>query len=199
MTLREVFVQRGNLKIGDLRNIGLGEAHGGWILPWDDDDWHHPERMAQMVAHGGGQRAVIIERHVRYDCRRDTAWVSHDPAGCGGIMLYPRIHGVSYPSQDRHEDSQLYLEHFPDAIHWDNADFPHIYLRFYHGGNLGSQQHIMKRFADPKYAGRWLDQNRKGRFGLPSEAAGYLNEVLRKHYGCATSVGYKNFCLDRSL
>src|SRR6266446_393027 len=36
--------------VGDLRNIGLAEAKGQFIINWDDDDWHSPTRIAAQLA-----------------------------------------------------------------------------------------------------------------------------------------------------
>ena len=32
--------------LGALRNLAVGAARGRYVMQWDDDDWHGPERIA---------------------------------------------------------------------------------------------------------------------------------------------------------
>jgi glycosyltransferase involved in cell wall biosynthesis len=36
--------------LGALRNVSLAAARGTYVATWDDDDWSHPERLAQQMA-----------------------------------------------------------------------------------------------------------------------------------------------------
>src|SRR4051794_22068061 len=42
--------------IGEKRNVGLREARGEWIAPWDDDDVCLPNRLAESFAALDGGR-----------------------------------------------------------------------------------------------------------------------------------------------
>jgi glycosyltransferase involved in cell wall biosynthesis len=38
-----------DLRLGALRNVALAHARGRYVAQWDDDDWHHPDRLAAQV------------------------------------------------------------------------------------------------------------------------------------------------------
>lgn len=56
------------LEIGPKRNLGCSHARGGIIANWDDDDWSHPERLADQIA-----RLIASGKDVTgYDAMRFT-------------------------------------------------------------------------------------------------------------------------------
>ena len=38
------------LKLGQLRNLAVKMARGRYVMQWDDDDWHHPDRIKMQLA-----------------------------------------------------------------------------------------------------------------------------------------------------
>lgn len=48
--IRFVRPQGAELRLGELRNIALAHARGDYVAQWDDDDWHHPDRLSAQLA-----------------------------------------------------------------------------------------------------------------------------------------------------
>lgn len=46
-------------RLGGLRNIAIERASGDWICQWDDDDRHHPERLALQWDDAHKKRASV--------------------------------------------------------------------------------------------------------------------------------------------
>jgi hypothetical protein len=50
VTYRLISGRAARMTVGEKRNILCGDAHGEIIVHFDDDDWSHPDRIAQQVA-----------------------------------------------------------------------------------------------------------------------------------------------------
>lgn len=168
--------------LGELRNIGLETAAGNWWLPWDDDDWHHEDRIASMMAVRGKNQAVIPTCHVRYNVSTNTAFRYYNPGGCGGISLFSSKPEARYRALDREEDTFFMQDHYPQRVTWDNRGFAHIYLRFFHGRNVGDEKHIMKQFQGAGYRDIWVDKPDNPGYLCRDEVV-YLKRILAEHYG----------------
>ncbi len=171
----------GPATLGALRNIGLDQAAGDWLIQWDDDDWYHPRRIEYMMAGAQADHAVLLTHQIRYSFVNDSAFFLHYPlsyAGIPGSVLHPRTTG-RYQLIGKHEDSRFLNNNFGTRrVLLDNAqpatDGPNIYLRFHHGSNTWDMHHIMGRYAAPSHSGLWR---------LSSNQAQYLRTVLSEHYG----------------
>lgn len=168
--------------LGELRNIGLEAAEGSWLLSWDDDDWHHEDRIAWMMALRGKSQVVIPTCHIRYNVSTNTAFRYYNAGGCRGISLFRNKPKVRYRALDKEEDTFLLQDHYPRRVIWDNRGRAHIYLRFFHGRNIGGEPHIMKHFRGIGYRDIWADKP-GGPGYLCRDEAQYLKRVLVEHYG----------------
>ena len=56
----EIMVEQAGLTLGELRNRALEAARGDWVIQWDDDDWHHPERIASQLAVAEPDAACVL-------------------------------------------------------------------------------------------------------------------------------------------
>lgn len=166
--------------LGELRNFGIEQAHGDYIIQFDDDDWYHPLRIAYMMAQRRGDAAVLLLWQIRYSFLSNSAFVlryDRDHEGIPGTVLHPRKI-AKYQSIGKHEDSRFLNDCFgQNRVIVNNSveEFPgpSLYIRFFHGLNTWDERHVMRNYAGPSNAGRW---------DLPEVHRDYLKAVLEKHY-----------------
>lgn len=128
--------------LGDLRNIGLEQARGELVIQWDDDDWHHPQRMEIQARHWRPGAAVLLRRQYRYSLVGGHVILHEAPAGIHGTILHERAIAARYPSLRKEEDT-LFLKSFPERV---VVDAPaSLYIRLYHGQNTWDEAHVMGR------------------------------------------------------
>lgn len=144
--VREIVVPAGcRMTLGDLRNLGLSAASGEWVIQWDDDDWHGPERMAEQLRYGQGPAAAVLLRaQIRYCFQTRSAWVIALGGGMDGTILHHRQVAFKYPSLAKAEDTG-FLKHFAKRVVIPND--AGLYVRFAHGANTWDERHIMGRLA----------------------------------------------------
>lgn len=176
--LREYLTPTMGRTLGELRSLGLERAVGDWFMSWDDDDWHHPERIASMMERRQPGMAVVPTSHIRFAFPTLTAWQYNNPKdGAGGLGLFP-LNALRYLPLSKDEDTRFYLDNYKDRrIIWDNSHFAHMYLRFYHGQNTGDADHVMKGYARVE---RFWRQTPPSAISL--EAASLLKHVLERDY-----------------
>lgn len=138
--LREIRVDSGKT-LGELRNIGLEAAKGEWIIQWDDDDRHHPDRIRQQMSLSHHGLPVTLRRQIRYHMQKRKALVHTrgGPFGIEGTVLHKRT-DVRYPAQKRSEDS-VFIRSLPRPRVIDND--ARLYIRQFHGHNTWDERHVM--------------------------------------------------------
>jgi glycosyltransferase involved in cell wall biosynthesis len=159
--------------LGALRNIGLNNACADLAIQWDDDDWHHAGRIATQVSawleyqHLGP--AVCLQRQLAYDWATDIAYVREFPhTPIQGSILHA-IGAERYPGKDKEEDTDFFAKFYDRVVAVDNR--PELYVRFSHGRNTWTRDHIMREARD------WPD----GTWNLGDHAAEYLRSVLTRY------------------
>jgi len=162
--------------LGNLRNAALDEAartadgDRHLVIQWDDDDWHHPDRIAEQVKHwrAAPEKPCFLHRQLCYSWTHDTAYVREFPnTFIHGTILHINEPHVRYPVQGKEEDS-VFLGNWPAYTHWPND--PCLYVRFDHGRNTWDHRHIMREVADEH-----------GKWDVKPEQAEFLREVLREY------------------
>jgi len=129
------------LTLGELRNVGLEQASGRWIIQWDDDDRHHPQRITEQMRWAVPVRPVTLRRQVRFNGVSGKA-VVHERRGAWGIegtILHERT-DVRYPAASKGE-APPFLKSLNRPIVAD-CD-PLLYLRLHYGRNTWDEAHIM--------------------------------------------------------
>lgn len=143
--VREIVVPKEcSLRLGDLRNLGLAACSGEWVLLWDDDDWHGPERIAAQMKHAQRDTAVLLQNQIRYSLLTRTGYVYRDCGGIHGTYLHHRDVAWKYPRTARGEDTE-FLKQFPKRIALEND--PGLFVRFAHSTNTWDERHIMREYA----------------------------------------------------
>jgi len=159
--------------LSSLRNIGLTNADGEWIMPWDDDDWHHPERIAFQMAHRREGMACLLEGQLRCHVWRSTAFVHREPDGVPGTILFPRG-PARYPvGIELGGDREFFMANWRGnsvvipAEAGTSSTFQHIAL--HHDRNLISATDFLGLLANEEYKNRWI---------VTEKERAYLQSVL---------------------
>lgn len=167
--IKELVVDPGR-SLGELRNYALDRLDT-WVMQWDDDDWSHPDRMAQqMLCAQAEGRAVTLRRQIRYSFLTGSAYVAHTlrvRVGIAGTILHPPT-TARYEAVGKHEDSR-FAKALPGIYVMENA--PQLYIRFHHGTSTWDAAHVMGRLAEQQQQWR-----------LSQSAASYLTKVLEREY-----------------
>lgn len=142
--------------LGELRNTGLEFGEGDWFMQWDDDDWHHPERMHRQWAAAeaaGGTHCVLLTDQLRYCVPTNCARQHTEPVGIAGTILHPRT-TERYPALAKGEDSEFWLKTWGEKgrILLDNRQMPELYVRFWWGDttNTWGEQKLMRELTGLK-------------------------------------------------
>lgn len=168
--VREILVPKEcRLTLGELRNLGLAACSGEWVLLWDDDDWHGPERIAEQMKHAQRDAAVVLQYQIRYSLPRRTGFVYRDRGGIHSTYLHHRDVAWKYPRLACGEDTE-FLKQFPKRIALEND--PGLFVRLVHSANTWSESHIMREYA-----------GRENVLDVPPELAALLREKVLPLYG----------------
>jgi glycosyltransferase involved in cell wall biosynthesis len=175
-------------RLGELRNIGLENAKGQYIIQWDDDDFHHIHRIMVQMAHrettenrrnGRQECAVVLRRQMRVNLVRGNAHNIEDSNGIAGTILHPNDHTAKYPDAEKSEDSEFLKPYQHRLVMIDNDSDswpgPALYVRLFHGGNTWDEEHVM---GEGSSTGRWE---------LNETEAEYLQHVLAS-YGVKVNI-----------
>jgi len=137
------------MSLGDLRNYGIARAGGAYIAQWDDDDWHHPERLqAQLEALKQAQDAdgCCLSRWTLAWPARDLFTYSYERLWEGSIVGHRAKMGI-YPAVDKGEDTaQL------EGLNITGLDRPDLYVYVVHGNNVWNTEHFESMFSASEVA-----------------------------------------------
>lgn len=144
--------------LGDLRNISLEHATGGYLMCWDDDDWFHPDRISvQLSALKEGYDACCLMGNLFHI--DDPELVRHPyrgylPNGSPSSILHRRDPDIRYPSLPREEDT-VYLNRWREKRYRNlPLSCSYLFVRYFHGSNVSGKKHFLRRLRNsPK---SWL-------------------------------------------
>ena len=130
----EVMVQEKRYANGGLHNIGDGIANGDYIIRWDDDDIHHPDRIkiqAEATIITASNCSTLGQR-IHYFMDEDIAFIK--PAMSCGLILYRNERKKYLTELHGGSDEVFFKEYYSHNVtKLDN--WPGIYVRIYHGIN----------------------------------------------------------------
>lgn len=134
-----------DVRLGELRNVALAHARGKYVAQWDDDDWHHPDRLAEQVAHleEAGADICLLRRWTLAWPERNL-FLRSKRRPWEGTMVARRERLPTYEAVSHGEDSA-----FVEACRRRGQkvcllDRPELYLYVVHGRNTYAADH----FAD---------------------------------------------------
>jgi glycosyltransferase involved in cell wall biosynthesis len=130
--------------LGELRNRGVERAKGDIICVWDDDDRHHPDRLADQLQTMADADVCLLDQ-VTLHCQcgfqgpsMKRLWECTMMARKDALPPYPHI--------ETHEDWHLVKQLRQERVIRTHHD-PDLYLKLYHGGNTLSGRHYRKLFS----------------------------------------------------
>lgn len=143
-------------RLGNLRNLGIATAEGTYFCQWDDDDWHHPERIslqyAQLVAAGAPYQATVLDQWIIFDAVHRQAYL-----GCKrhweGSILCDRNFALQhkYHNLEKGEDSPLVDTLAARRQLKVITGHAHLYIYTFHGANTWDYGHFngFMRYSQP--------------------------------------------------
>lgn len=141
----------GALTLGALRNLSVACAAGDMLCQWDDDDLHHPDRIAAQLAAlaVSGRDAAILQDVLLYraDARtlRWTNWTQTPVGGHPATLICHRRAAPRYPETGaeavRGEDLAALLPLAAAGALHRQAGAPHLYVYVSHGANTCDTTH----------------------------------------------------------
>jgi len=133
------------LTVGALRNLSRAGSYGEVHCQWDDDDFHHPERVERQMAALAetGALAVCLQEVMQYFPAVRTLYCTNwratmDTVHSGTLMCRataPVCYAESGPNAQLGEDSYLTAQlQRLGGLH-ALADAPHLFVYVSHGAN----------------------------------------------------------------
>ena len=128
--------------LGELRNLGIENARGEYVIQWDDDDWHHPERISeQMKLAGDSHTCCVLSSQLRYNLLSTLSGERVYRRGIDGTILHAQSTPYRYVSVRKGEDAKFFSQFRVKRILRTRSE---LYVRLYHGTNTWDAHHIMK-------------------------------------------------------
>lgn len=96
---------------GEARNRAIDESRGEYVCTWEDEDWHHAERMRLQVSaiHRTHQVGALLTNVLLFDDAAGEAYFSHFRLWEPTLLVRRDVLGgrVRYPALDQLEDTYL--------------------------------------------------------------------------------------------
>jgi hypothetical protein len=137
--------------LGALRNLSMRASNGAFLCQWDDDDLHHPQRVADQVASltNAGAKGVLLQDVLQYFPMTKqlwwTNWHATEARGHPGTLLCTTDAGISYPELGddalRGEDLAVTRQLIAANALTTLRDKPHLYVYVSHGQNTYEMEH----------------------------------------------------------
>jgi hypothetical protein len=142
--------------LGELRNLSVQRAIGEWVMVWDDDDWHHPQRIIEQynAATSQDKPACVLNRVCLYDVPEKSLRVSRSRRW-EQTLLCRRDVMPEYKHLERREDRPV-VDHLQVSGSLTTLDKPGLYCYVWHGRNVNTHDHFKgaSRGADAIGPGR---------------------------------------------
>jgi glycosyltransferase involved in cell wall biosynthesis len=136
------------LSLGQKRNLGILQSSGYYYMTWDDDDWHHPERIDLQMNFIREQkiRSSSLSRITIFDSVAGKGYASGKRTSWEQTLLSERQlweDGFRYENLERGEDSLLAYNLLQSGL-MKSMEALHLYIYVYHGANTWQREHWEK-------------------------------------------------------
>jgi glycosyltransferase involved in cell wall biosynthesis len=141
--IRYLRPERDDLRLGELRNVALVHARGTYVAQWDDDDWHHPDRLtAQLMMLEQEEADVCLLRRWTLAWPDRNLFLRSKRRPWEGTMVARREKLPAYEAVTHGEDSVLVEECRKRKQKVCLLDQPDLYLYVVHGRNTYPLDHF---------------------------------------------------------
>jgi len=140
--------------LGVLRNLAVSRSDGEYVCQWDDDDWYHPERLAdqwQALSGAPEASACVLSRWTVFDEARGRAYLS-PYRQWEGSLLCRRESLPAYPGLGIGEDTPV-VEALLRGGGLVALEQPELYVYVAHGDNTFPKSHFASFFDETLYLG----------------------------------------------
>lgn len=176
----ELMVEKGDMTLGDLRNLALELVPINAIsVCWDDDDYRVPNYISFMVNKLLSTKsiAVFLKNRLEYNLANGFTFKSHFGYGNTHIMSI-KLDRLRYTSVNTLEDVNLQKDiksFHKKYVAVDND--PRMYIRIIHQNNtspfaLDSRDHVVKYASTSYYKESEATEEEKE----------YAKDIIHKHY-----------------
>lgn len=137
------------MTLGALRNRSVAQARGDIICQWDDDDLHHPDRIAAQLAALADADACVLQEVMLFDPAahklRWSNWAATPAGAHPGTLIARRDRLPAYPESGPTarlgEDLAVLQELTGGGRIVRLAGAAHLYVYVGHGANSWSAAH----------------------------------------------------------
>jgi len=145
-------------KLGYLRNKAIDAAKGMFVCQWDDDDWHHAERLTCQygAVRSRSLRGCILSRWVIFDSLSGRAYLSSERPWEGSLLCERSLLLENrYENLAKGEDTPVIRNLYERHLLIPMPDKPYLYIYVAHGRNTWERNH----FCDIFRYGRRLQES----------------------------------------
>lgn len=146
-------VNSSSLKLGGLRNLGINQANGKYVVQFDDDDEYSPDRLMTQyneIVKQGGEKACLLSRWYIFDEITKKQYLSPERTWEGSIMA-PKslLMKYPYPEQSKGEDTVV-INQLLQSDQMFMIDRPELYVYHLHFTNTWERSHGLSLIRDCK-------------------------------------------------
>lgn len=159
--------QQQGQSLGELRQCSVDLAAGDWVCQWDDDDYFHPDRLAQQWARAqqANADACFLTEHLHWFTQTNLLfwndWNRSDfPFNLiEGTLLARKDRLPDYPALPRGEDTPVVhgLIERGCTVATLGAEGAHLQLYTFHGSNAWDQAHHVEMAQAKARDLAWLE------------------------------------------
>jgi len=131
--------------LGQLRNIGIDFADADYTIVWDDDDYHHPQRIEAQIGpllSNSGLLATFLKNRIVLDLVGGSVFARKDEKnvreGCSGTILCKTGFGPRYCDTLSAGTDEHYASSFQKEGCFSVNNDPKLYCQTYSGLNFSS-------------------------------------------------------------
>ena len=136
-------------KLGVLRNIAMSQASGEILCQWDDDDWHHPQRLEvqlRCLQNNDASACFMADYFHYFPERKELFWCNYARAGgFPGTIMHKAGLELSYPETGpRSEKGEDEVFQRQVAARYKSVllrECGYLYVYVFHGRNTWDLNH----------------------------------------------------------